>query len=477
MLDITLGHSLSKEAFAAKDADLRNRLLAFQQRLAEEAAPLLVVVCGMDGSGRGKLISELGARMNPRLFRIHAFWERDRGGDRKPFYARFWDALPAAGTTAIHVGAWYDALIDKAADGDDVGTELQAVAEFEETLAANGTRILKIWAHLDKKRQKKRLKDRRERGETDKKVMKAKLKRLKAYNKTARAAETVLSATHTAFAPWHVIDASDADWLLMETAEAVLSAGTPAPVGHHPPPEPAPDAPTLNIARFPTLDEAEYKQEKSRLQGRLSALAWKAYRKGRSPVLVFEGWDAGGKGGTIRRLTEALDARLWTVFGSSAPNDLEKRHHYLWRYWKTLPPAGFMAVYDRSWYGRVLVERVEGFADTEAWQRAYREINAFEHHLADSGAIILKFWLHISPDEQKRRFENREEVEYKNYKITDEDWRNRERWAAYETAAAEMFARTHTAHAPWQVVPAEDKHYGRIHVLRAVADRLEAELG
>ena len=214
-----------------------------------------------------------------------------------------------------------------------------------------------------------------------------------------------------------------------------------------------------------------------RLQGRLARLSRLANRQGRSTVAVFEGWDAAGKGGAIRRLTAPLDARLYRVTPIAAPTDEERAHHYLWRFWRAIPRAGLVSIYDRSWYGRVLVERVEGFAREDEWSRAYLEINDFEEQLARFGIIVVKYWLHISPEEQLRRFREREKTAWKRHKITEEDWRNRKRWSAYETAVGDMVARTSTAHAPWTLVPANDKKVARVEVLRTMVDRLSKALG
>jgi polyphosphate kinase 2 (PPK2 family) len=204
---------------------------------------------------------------------------------------------------------------------------------------------------------------------------------------------------------------------------------------------------------------------------------WDARKHQRSVVAMFEGWDAAGKGGAIRRVTAALDARLFRVISVAAPTDEERAQHYLWRFWRHLPRAGYVTIYDRSWYGRVLVERVEGFAGVDEWGRAYQEINDFERQLTDHGIVLAKFWLHVSPEEQLMRFEERGKIEHKKHKITDEDWRNREKWPLYEEAVDEMVARCSTAFAPWTLVAANDKRLARITVVETLADRIEQALG
>ena len=225
-----------------------------------------------------------------------------------------------------------------------------------------------------------------------------------------------------------------------------------------------------------TCERGAYKRELSLLQAELSDLTYRAYRKGISSTLVFEGWDAAGKGGAIRRLTAGIDARITRVIPISAPTDEELAHHYLWRFWRHIPMAGFVTVYDRSWYGRVLVERVENLTPPSDWRRAYAELNDFEEQLQEHNNILVKYWLHISPEEQLRRFREREETPWKEYKITAEDWRNREKLPAYLNAADEMFSRTSTETAPWNIIPAEDKKYARLEIIRIYRDALKRAL-
>lgn len=477
MLDISFGNRITKAEFEELDHDLRNRLLTFQDQLKSAGTPLLIVIHGLDGSGKGVFLTELGARMNPRLFRTHSFWDNDSCHSTLPFFARYWNALPAKGATSIHLGAWYERLFDKAVTTGNINNELETVNNFEQSLADNGTRILKIFLHLDKKTQKNRLEAKKKLFSTDSKVLKMKVGRSRSYKKTTQLHDRILSSTHTPHAPWHVIDATDPEWLLAKSAELILDSNLEITPKLNAIDLPTPsDSKLSSVSHFPEMDRDTYKELKQQLQDQLFTLSWKAWQQKKSPILVFEGWDAAGKGGSIRRVTEAIDPRLWTVYGSSAPNEVEKQYHYLWRYWKTLPNAGKTSIYDRSWYGRILVERVESFAEEVEWKRAYREINEFEGHLNGWGAIILKFWIHITPEEQKRRFENREEIEYKNYKITDEDWRNRAKWEAYEIAADEMFDRTTTPNAPWIIIPGNDKYHARIMVLQHIVDALSKRL-
>ena len=224
------------------------------------------------------------------------------------------------------------------------------------------------------------------------------------------------------------------------------------------------------------LKQKEYNQKLNLYQTQLRALGYQVYQQQRPVVMVFEGWDAAGKGGAIKRLTERLDPRGFVVLPIAAPKGDDADKHYLFRFWRRLPTRGQIAIFDRSWYGRVMVERIEGFCTTEEWQRAYQEIRDFERHLAGFGTIIFKFWIHISKEEQLARFEARHDTPYKAWKLTEEDWRNREKWDLYEQAVEDMLIKTTTVRAPWTIVAANDKRSARVQVLQTVAERLSAEL-
>ena len=231
---------------------------------------------------------------------------------------------------------------------------------------------------------------------------------------------------------------------------------------------------TLDLTQ--KLDRGEYIKQLARRQIQMRELGFQVYQQKRPVVLVFEGWDAAGKGGVIKRITEKLDPRGFVVYPISAPHGEDKTKHYLYRFWRRLPERGTIAIFDRSWYGRVLVERVEGFAAEKEWKRAFKEINAFERQLQDFETIVVKFWLHISREEQLKRFEERQQIGYKAWKLTDEDWRNREKWGAYEDAAEEMLVKTSTTLAPWTLVEANDKYWARVKVLSRLVEVLANEL-
>ena len=231
---------------------------------------------------------------------------------------------------------------------------------------------------------------------------------------------------------------------------------------------------TLDLTR--KLDREAYVREVTARQIQLRELGYQVYLQQRPVVILFEGWDAAGKGGAIKRITEKLDPRGYVVYSIAAPQGEDKTRHYLYRFWRRLPERGQIAVFDRTWYGRVLVERVEGFAAEAEWKRAYKEINSFERQLKDFGIILAKFWIHISRDEQLRRFEERKAIGYKSWKLTDEDWRNRQKWGAYEEAVEEMLVKTSTRTAPWCLVEGNDKYWARTKVLAKLVEILSKEL-
>ena len=503
-----LGRKLSKEEYAAELPLIRARLLAAQFALLKTKVPVIVVIAGADGSGKGDTVNRLLEWLDPRGVETNVFGPRTDEERDRPAAWRFWRTLPARGRIGIFFGSWYTEPILRRTTGKIGNARFEAdlarVAFFEKELAKDGALFVKCWFHLAKDAQKKRLKKFERDPETRFKVTRLDWKHFGHYDRFVGVAERALRLTDPAEAPWTIVEAADDRWrdlavgrALAEALETRLAAvreaeekkatlkkaaAEKAPA----PPKRATKAALANAAKGAgilstidlerTVSEDEYKKELPRLQERLARLAWEGKKNGVSSVAVFEGSDAAGKGGAIRRVTWALDARLYRVIPIAAPTDEERAHHYLWRFWRHIPPGGSFTIYDRSWYGRVLVERVEGFAREEEWKRAYLEINDFEAQLVESGIALSKLWLHISPEEQLRRFRERQEVEWKKHKITDEDWRNREKWPAYETAIDEMVARTSTHDAPWTLVSATDKKAARLTVLETLCARLEEAL-
>jgi len=488
-----VGRSVSKDEFNAQRNELRTQLLEAQRLLRESNIPVVVIVSGVEAAGKGEVVNRLNGWLDTRGVQTFAFWEISDEERERPRYWRFWRTLPPRGEIAILFGGWYLAPIEHRFRGlcDDaaVDAELNRIVDFERMLTHDGALIVKFWFHLSEQDQKRRLKELSRDDRSRWKMLPEKSKFSEQYQQFEQVAERVIRQTDRGIAPWYLIEAEDKryrDLTVGKTLLQAIRARLNQPVAMEPPtvadplelPESASAQITLldQLDMSKALDSQEYKTQLKQLQQEINELTWEAYKQRRSAVLVFEGVDAGGKGGAIRRITSAVDARIYRTIPVAAPTDEEKAQHYLWRFWRHIPRGGHMIIYDRSWYGRVLVERVEGYASDAEWRRAYSEINEFEQELVENGAILLKFWLQVSDEEQLRRFQDRENTPYKRYKITDEDWRNREKWPQYKAAVNEMVARTSTRHAPWTLVEGDDKPYARIKVLRTVCDSLRAAL-
>ncbi len=486
-----LGRKVSKATYNKKDPELRTALLEAQFKLRESPFQVIVIVSGVEGAGKGEVVNALNRWLDSRGMQTHAFWEESDEERERPRFWRFWRRLPPKSTIGVLFGSWYtQPVIDRALGRTTTAefeSEMDRIGEFERLLSNDGALILKFWFHLSKKAQQRRLKQDEKTGRSS-----PLLKQFaKQYDRLRAASEMAIRATDSGHSPWHVVEAEDRRYRNLAVGETLLQAlqrrlaRPPAAV-----PDPRVPADSSFIAEIPeasitVLDQVDLTQKLSRkqyddrltaAQHRLHGLAWQAREAKINTVAVFEGWDAAGKGGAIRRVTAAIDARLYRVISVAAPTDEEAAQHYLWRFWRQLPRAGYFTLYDRSWYGRVLVERVENFCTHQEWSRAYQEINHFEQQLAANDTVVIKFWLHISPDEQLARFRHREQTAWKQYKLTEEDWRNRERWDAYKHAVNDMVARTSTTYAPWTLVPGNDKWFARVTVAETFCERLSAAL-
>jgi polyphosphate:AMP phosphotransferase len=492
-----LGQTVSKQDYLERVPLLRERLLDAQQRLRTAPFPVLVLFAGVDGAGKSDTTNLLNEWLDPRWITTLAYSTPSEEEVERPEFWRFWRDLPAKGQIGIFLSAWYsEPLLQNAfgkTDLSELDRELEKILAFERTLVDDGALILKFWMHLGKDQQKERL-TALEADPTQRwRVTKRDWKHWKMYKKFVRAAEQIIMRTSTGNAPWTIVEGMDDRYRSLKVATHLLEeverrlgeplpgANNDAPVADHRSQEGsmriAERTILSGVELSHSLEKRAYSEEQDQLHARLNPLHRLAYESKVSTILVFEGWDAGGKGGAIRRITRALDARNYQVFAIGPPTDEEQAHHYLWRFWRHLSRAGRFTIYDRSWYGRVLVERVEGFATKTEWRRAYAEINDFERQLADHGTVVLKFWIHISPEEQERRFKDRAETPYKRWKLTEEDWRNREKWAEYESAVDDMIERTSTAVAPWHLISGNDKRYARVEILTRICEALEARLG
>ncbi len=479
--------TLSKDEFKALEERLRVALLNAQyERLRQADKSLLVVVAGIDGAGKGATINLLNEWMDPRHIRTLAYGPREGEELERPPLWRYWRDLPPKGSTGIVFGSWYAPLIIEASrkkpKPDAIEAHAAAIMRFEAMLAAEGVQIIKLWFHLSAKAQRERAQRLLASPETAWQVSPVDLKVNKRFDRIRSGGHVVLNHTDSGYAPWVVIPSADENMRAARTAEAVLAALRRRGVPRIPPAFVAHSHSTRIVDRLGKLDydaevdKADYDSELGLLQGRLARAARSPRFNNRSLVLLFEGQDAAGKGGAIRRVTHALDARQFDITPIAAPTTEELARPYLWRFWRRIPRHGRIAIFDRSWYGRVLVERVEKLIPPAKWRRAYAEINDFEEQLAASGALVLKFWLAITPDVQLERFREREKSPFKNFKITPDDWRNRDKWRAYATAANELLTRTDVAHAPWHLVSANDKRYARLQVLRHIVEAMEDQL-
>ena len=476
------GRTLSEKAHDALAPALRSELLAAHFALRERDVPVIVIVSGADGAGKGEMVHHLNEWLDPRGVVTHAFWDASSDEERRPEYWRFWRAMPGSGRIGILFGSWYTSPIVgralRTVKRREFEASLDRIVEFERMLTDSGAVLVKLWLHLPKQAQKARLNELEEEG----RIGPDDWAHFEKYGRFRSVSEEALERTHTTHAPWHLIEATDRRYREVRAAEALLAAmqagttiakstrGNAKSTGDSA--RSALDAVDLKQR----LGKAAYERTLQDLQERLSRLAWAAREAKVATVLAFEGWDAAGKGSAIRRVTKAIDPRLYRVVGIAAPTEEERAQHYLWRFWRQLPRDGAMTIFDRSWYGRVLVERVEEFAAAEAWARSYAEINEFERQLTDHGVVLLKFWIHISEREQLKRFRERESVPWKQHKITPDDWRNREKMPAYRAAVEEMVARCDPPEAPWTLVAGNDKRFARVQIVRTIVERLEAAL-
>ena len=495
-----IGAKLSDAAFGHAKSILRLDLVELQQRNRLTAKfPIIVLISGVRGAGVADTLNLLNTWMDPRWIQAHAVEPATDEERNHPGFWRYWRSLPAGGSMGVYLGGWYAQPFADHGAGLITDTafagRMRAIADFETTLAEEGALIVKIWLHLNKAAEAKAQVAHRADSAFGFRSGDDVIPQPSDYAKYIHTAGLGIAATQSDQTPWHIIEGSDDNfrratvltllrnrfqtqlkqWELKskaaaksikrqrkETAKVLKKGGVP---------KKPPRLAKVDLNR--TMSDAAYKRAFGQLQERLYAAQKQARTLGISTVVAFEGWDAAGKGGAIRRLTYCLNARNYQVVPISAPNDEERAHHFLWRFWRVLQPDGRFTIFDRTWYGRVLVERVDNLIPEAAWQRAYSEINDFEKQLTAHGDVVLKFWMHIDRKTQKKRFEEREDTPHKRWKISKDDWHNRKRWHLYEAAIEDILAKTSRPHARWHVIPAKDKQYARIRVLKTIAAALE----
>ena len=487
---VEVGAKVKKEEFERLLPGIRVDLLNLQFDLLKLDIPVIVVIAGPDRRGCAELFQNLHEWLDARRIDARASEPPSEEERERPFFWRWWRALPRRGRMGLFLGDWTWRTIVRRTLGKAKRAELERSVEhirsFERALAADGALLVKLWVHVSKKKLAKRVE---ERGECDRRVRWTEPEDsavLAHYDEGLKVAEKVLRATDQPAARWHLIEGTDREHRDLEALRVLLGMlhgrleGGDVALAAARVVEDVPSvAPDLTLARVDlgkTLPDERYERQLARWQDRAFELSEAAYERGLTNLIVFEGPDAAGKGGAIRRLTQSLNATRYRIVPIAAPTEEERAYQYLWRFWTKIPRAGRLLVFDRSWYGRVLVERVEGFAKEDEWRRAYHEILDFETELVEHDILLTKFWLHIDEKEQQRRFAAREETPYKKYKIGAEDYRNRAKWPEYVVAANEMFQRTSSHAAPWHLVPANDKRWARVEVLRTFCQRLERRL-
>ncbi len=475
----SLKSKMKKKEAKDKIKKLQEDISALQLPLSKTSSGVVIVFEGFSASGKGQMIANLITELDPRFYQVHSTPKITDTERRLPFFHPFWSKLPLKGNIAIFDRSWYNRAVneDKQEEfADDINT-------FERQLVDDGYLVLKFFLYISKQEQKTRLKALQDDDFTSWRVTDRDIKLNKDYDDRFDMIDNLLTDTSTNYSEWYPIW-NENEWegtlkvltTVHDKIKKVIEKGVK---------QTKPTEYKFPLIKMPLLDDLElranitddyYKKALKIEKASLSRLHSAIYKEKIPVVIAFEGWDAAGKGGAIRRLSWALDPRGFDVIPIAAPSFEAKNRHYLWRFWNEIPKDGHIAIFDRSWYGRVMVERVEKFTPNSRCIQAFREINEFEKNLADWGAIVLKFWIHIDKDEQLKRFTERQNTPEKQYKITDEDWRNREKWDKYEVAVNEMLQKTSTEYAPWIIVEGNDKKYARIKILETIKKAFEQKL-
>lgn len=467
--------------------DLKERLARISRVCQNLEIPVLVMVDGFESSGKGYVINTLTEELNPKYFDVEVFETNEEYDSKFPFTKRFFEHAPRKGHMQFFDRSFYYKLFDSLkVDEKNLDEEINSLEKMEKALYDDQTIIIKIFLNVSEDEQKDRIEKLEKSNEKSFYLSandKNQNKNYKAYQKHMA---NILEKTNFPFSPWIIIDSDDlkeasktAVFQMLEaltigiervSTQRINSKNTQRSYDK--------DVKIIeNIDLDKKLDKDEYKERKKELQEEIRKVLFEFYKKDISTVLVFEGVDAAGKDGAIARLIKKVDPRLYTVHAISAPSKEELDRNYLWRFYDKLPKDGYMGIFSRSWYGRVMVERVEGFAKTNEWDRAYGEILDMEKNIYNHGSLILKFFVVIDKDEQYKRFKDREKNPDKNYKLTDEDWRNRDKWDAYIKAMNEMLDRTNADYAPWIIIEGNNKKYARIKVMEEFLKYAKKRLG
>lgn len=489
--NIDFNRRMTDVEYRLETRTIRGELANLQHRMKESKLPVIVLFEGWDSSGKGSMIANMIQTLDPRFFKVYNTKDPTPEEQRYPFLWRHWKRTPERGKMAIFDESWYPevsrARIEKDLCTEEAYSRMDSINTFERQLSQDGYLIIKFFLHISAKEQAKRHAKLMSNKNTKWRVTERDKFRNKHYKEYYRVYDEMLEKTNTVFAPWHIISAMERRSAMNEIYGIIVDSIRSAldekkiivPSEYHAQVHSFQlvKQPKLeDIPLYRSLEDSSYHTFLSKEQKKLAKLHNIIYRKRIPIVIAYEGWDAAGKGGNIKRLTAALDPRGYEVVPVASPTPIEKAHNHLWRFWQNLPKDGHVTVFDRTWYGRVMVERLEGFCSEEEWKRAYQELNEFEYELQKWGAILIKFWLHIDSDEQLRRFTERQNTPEKQWKITDEDWRNREKWDLYETAVNDMIRLTSTEYAPWTVIESQDKKFGRIKAIQTLNDAIESRI-
>ncbi len=466
----------------------RNELAKRQQMIKDANLPVIVILEGWGAAGKGSALGSIIKYMDPRFFKVYNMDVISEDEKRKPFLYRHAVRMPEYGQFSFFDGGVMDEVtkqyLHKEIDDKEYEEKINSIVNYERQLHDNGYLVIKFFLEVDKKTQKERLDKLLDAKDTRWRVTDDDLWQNKHFEKCEKVYADYIKMTDTVNCPWHEIKSTDRDDVERFIANTIIASIDSAirekwtadiPENKYAMKEVGPLC-AISLGGKELTDE-EYRSRLKELQKELKGLHNKLYRKKIPLIIAYEGWDAAGKGGNIKRIASALDPRGYEVFPIASPTREEKNRHFLWRFYNRLPKTGHVAIYDRTWYGRVMVERLEGYCSDNDWQRAYNEINEFEKDLTDWGAIVIKFWIQIDKDVQLERFTLRQNTPEKQWKITDEDWRNREKWDLYEGAIDEMIAKTSTDFAPWHIIESNDKKYARIRTLEIVIEEIKKRLG